>query len=417
MSDVTSEPKARLPRPRPEHLLPIAAAVAGAAAAWWGTRRRNRVEDAGEITTPRIMTPEDFDRLEPNRGRCARYPWVIPPLGWKDILWRTYRESGRDRLPALAGGVTFFAVPALLTAATAFVLIYSLFANPQDVQALVAQLSAIFPHDVVELMSRQMNRISGQRAGAISAASIATIAVSAWSANAGMKALMDGLNIAYGETEKRQYIPRTLVSYGATVMALVFLTLITLILVAAPAVLGELGVHGLGRVWVPFRWVVVLAIAAMAFALVYKYGPSRAPARWRWVTGGGALAALLWMVGSLGFSWYVNNIAHLDIVFGSLGAVIALMVWVWFSTMVVLIGAELNAEIEHQTAIDTTTGAPLPMGERGAVMADTVGRAFTVSPREAVEITAAFCGRQVRYTRNFFGHMLRPVSRLISFFF
>jgi membrane protein len=417
MSDVTSAPKARLPRPRPEHLLPIAAAVAGAAAAWWGATRRSRGDEPTEIVRPRIMTPDDFDRLEPNRGRCARYPWTIPPLGWKDILWRTYRESGRDRLPALAGAVTFFAVPALLTAATAFISLYGIVANPNDVQALVAQMSAIFPQDVVQLMARQMGHISSQRTGTLSAVSIASIAVSAWSANAGMKALMDGLNVSYGETEKRQYIPRTLVSYGATILALLFLALITFILVAAPAVLGELGIRGLGRVWVPFRWVVVLAIAATAFALVYKYGPSRSPARWRWVTGGGALAAILWLVGSLGFSWYVNNIAHLAIVFGSLGAVIALMVWVWFSTMVVLIGAELNAEIEHQTAIDTTTGDPLPMGERGAVMADTVGRAFTVSPREAVQITAAFCGRQVRYTRNFFGHLLRPVARLFTFFF
>lgn len=416
MTDLTSEPKARLFRPKPEHLIPVVTALAGAAAAWWGVRRRSRTE-VEVVVEPKIMTPDDFDLAEPGRGRNARYPWRIPPLGWKDIFWRTYRESGRDRLPALAGGVTFFAVPSLLAAAAAFISLYGVFADPQDVQGLLSQMAAVFPQEVIGLIGRQMVRIAGERPGTLSAASIASIAVSAWSANAGMKALMDGLNIAYGETEKRQYIPRTLVSYGATLMALMFLTVVTFVLVAAPLFLEHLGIRGLMRIWIPLRWLAVLLIAAAAFATVYKYGPSRAPARWRWVTGGGALAALFWMAGSLGFSWYVNNIAHLDIVFGSLGAVIALMVWVWFSTMVVLMGAELNAQIEHQTAIDTTTGPPLPMGERGAVMADGLGRAFTVSPREAVEISAAFCGRQVQYTRNFLRSLTNPVRRLFASLF
>jgi membrane protein len=408
-----SEPKARLPRPRPEHLIPVATALAGAAAAWWGTRRRNRAAVNG-VTEPKIMTPEDFDAAEPNRGRCARYPWRIPPLGWKDIAWRTYRESGRDRLPSLAGGVTFFAVPALLTAATAIVSLYGIFANPEDVQRFLISLSGVFPVEVLNLVGAQMVRITQSNHGALSAASIASIAVSAWTANAGMKALMDGLNVAYGETEKRQYVARTLVSYLATLSALLFLTAVTGILVAAPLFFEEMGVSGLMGLWIPLRWLVVVVIAAFAFAMVYRYGPSRAPPRWRWVTGGGALASVLWLVGSLGFSWYLNNIAHVDVVFGSLGAVIALMVWVWFSTMVVLMGAELNAEIEHQTAIDTTTGKPLPMGQRGAVMADTVGKAFTTSWLEAWQWLTAFLGRQLRYVRNFTLGIFRPIGRFIG---
>lgn len=415
MTDSPSEPKSRLLRPRPAHLIPVATALVGAAAAWWSTRRRNA--PVTPIIEPKVVTPEDFECAEPNRGRCATAPWRIPRLGWKDILWRTYRESSRDRLPALAGGVTFFAVPALLAAAAAFVSLYGIFANPNDIQSLLTQLAAIFPSEVLDLLGRQMVRISNQQAGALSAATIASIAVAVWSANAGMKAMMDGLNIAYGETEKRQYIPRTLVSYGATMLALMFLTAVTLVLVAAPVVLQNVGLGGLMSFWIPLRWGAVLAIAALAFAIVYRYGPSRSPAGWRWVVGGGSLAALLWMVGSLGFSWYLNNVARLDIIFGPVGAMIALMAWVWFSTMVVLMGGELNAEIEHQTAVDTTSGAPRPMGERGAVMADSVGRAFTVSPREAVEISVAFCGRQVRYTRNFLKSLTSPFRRLFASLF
>jgi len=134
-------------------------------------------------------------------------------------------------------------------------------------------------------------------------------------------------------------------------------------------------------------------LAACAFAVVYRFGPSRERARWRWVRWGAALAAVAWIGGSLGFSWYVNHIAHYDATYGSLGAAVGFMMWIWFSVMVVLIGAELNAEIEHQTALDSTTGAPLPMGARGAVMADTVGQRFT-GLHAGLEKLRAFATRQ-----------------------
>ncbi len=143
----------------------------------------------------------------------------------------------------------------------------------------------------------------------------------------------------------------------------------------------------------PFRWVVLTALAACAFAVLYRFGPSRQHAQWRWVRWGALFAAIAWIVGSLGFSWYVNNVAHYDVTYGSLGAAVGFMMWIWFSVMVVLIGAELNAEIEHQTALDSTTGAPLPMGVRGAAMADTVGRPF-------VGVHAGLAGLKSRFLRR-----------------
>jgi membrane protein len=146
--------------------------------------------------------------------------------------------------------------------------------------------------------------------------------------------------------------------------------------VALPLAFKFLGLGELGVVWIVLRWLILLAVGAGAFCVVYRYAPCRARARWRWVTPGGLFAAGFWLVGSLGFSWYVNNVAHYDATYGSLGAVIGFMMWIWFSVMVILIGGELNAEIEHQTARDSTTGAEMPLGERGAAMADTVGLSF-----------------------------------------
>jgi membrane protein len=189
-----------------------------------------------------------------------------------------------------------------------------------------------------------------------------------------MQSLIDGLNIAYGETEKRHFMVRRALTYGFTLCALVFLTAVTAILVALPIVVDDLG---LWSWWVvPVRWVMLLGLAGFAFAVIYRLGPSRQAARWRWVRWGAGFAALAWVGGSLGYSWFLNNVAHYDVTYGSLGAVVGFMMWIWFSAMMVLIGAELNAEIEHQTAVDSTTGAPLPMGERGAAMADTVGPSF-----------------------------------------
>jgi membrane protein len=167
--------------------------------------------------------------------------------------------------------------------------------------------------------------------------------------------------------------------------------------VAAPIVLHALGLHYLRLWWAPLRWLLVYLFAAQAFTLIYRFGPSRSPARWRWVYCGGSFAALLWLVGSLAFSTYIDSFTALGVTYGSLGAMVALMLWLWFSLMVVLVGAVLNAEIEHQTARDTTTGEPEPLGRRGAAVADTIGGAFTTSFREAGEWLWAFLMRQAAY--------------------
>jgi len=375
-----------------------------AMAAFWPRRKKTAAPAPDE---PPRLTPGEIAAAEPGRGRDSHYPWTIPPLGWKDILWRTYREVTRARLPALAGGVTFYLLLASFPAVAAFVSLYGIFSDVDSVERQLGQMAAIFPRDAVSLLGHQMVRLATQRHATLSAAFAVSTLISVWSANAGMKSLFDGLNIAYNETEKRPYLRRTLITYAATLSALAFLTFTMAITVAAPLFFHGLGLHYLRYWWVPLRWLAVYVMAGSVFTLLYRFGPSRADARWRWVFCGGFAAALFWMAGSLGFSWYVNNFTHFGVTYGSLGAMIGFMLWVWVSVMVVLIGAELNAEIEHQTAHDTTIGPPRPIGQRGAAMADTVGKAFTVSPREARHIVRDFVKRQVSYVVNIFRRLAR----------
>ena len=391
----------------PYHLAPWVAMAAMAAATLWPRRRR---KEEPRVSAPRAPTPAEIDQLEPGRGRCSHWPLGIPPLGWKDIFWRTYREMGRDRLPALAGGVTFYVLLATFPAIAAFVSLYGLFSDVATVERQLVHLAYILPRDAVALIGSQMLRLAAQRHETLGAAFVASTLLSVWSANAGMKALFDGLNITYDETEKRDYLRRSLVTYAATLAGLVFIVLVVSVLIGAPVFFHAIGLRRVGLWWIPARWVVVFLMASAAFTLLYRYGPSRRHAKWQWVVFGGVGAATVWLGISLAFSFYVNNFSHLGVTYGSLGAMIAYMLWVWVTAMVILTGAELNAEIEHQTAIDSTIGKSKPIGERGAVMADTVGKAFTTSPREAADWFTAFCLRQVGNVTSF----LRRITRFAA---
>lgn len=338
-----------------------------------------------------ITTPEHFDDLEPRRGRAAPGPHAIPWLGWKDILWRTYREFQVDNLMSVAGGITFFTLLAIFPALGVFVSLYGLISDVEAVREQMTQLSLVFPPDVVRILGEQMIRLATERGFNLSAAFLISFVFSIWTANAGMKALFEGLNIAYDEREKRNFFYRTALTYAFTFAFLTFLTAVTAILVALPIAVRAAGLPE----WVlAVRWVLLFAVVAGSFAFAYRYGPCRRRAQWTWLYPGALFAALVWMGGSAGFSWYINNVAHLQVTYGSLGAVIAFMLWVWFSVVIVLTGAELNAEIEHQTAVDSTVGPPKPMGERGAAMADTVGLPF-IGVRKGARMLWGGARRQV----------------------
>jgi membrane protein len=313
---------------------------------------------------------------QPGRGRAAGSPLEIPWTGWKDILWRTYEEFGNDRLLAVAAGVVFYSLLAIFPAVTAFVSSYGLFADAATVGRHLAFAAALMPEGAFGIVEEQINRIASQGGGGLSAGFVAGLLLAIWSANAGMKAIMDALNVIYDEDEKRSFIRLNLSSLALTVGALAVLLVAIASVVIFPLALNWIGL-GNAAEWAVaiLRWPALLLLVVLGLAVLYRFGPSRREARWQWLSVGAVLATLLWLVGSALFSWYLSNFADYNATYGSLGAGIGLMMWLWLSVIAILLGAELNSEIEHQTARDTTVGRDKPLGQRQAVMADTVGKA------------------------------------------
>jgi membrane protein len=323
--------------------------------------------------------------LEAGRGRRAHSPLQIPWAGWKDILWRTFKEIQADHMPSVAAGVTFFSLLAMFPAITAAVSSYGLFTDPFTMTTHLAIVADIVPAGALDIIREQIDRIAGRGGGKLTAGFLIGLAVALWSANAGMKALFEALNIIYEEEEKRGFFRLNLVSLTFTIGAVGVVLLAIGAVIVVPLVLSYIGFgYSDGfteRLVAWLRWPMLFLLVLLALAVLFRYGPSRHRARWRWVSVGTVVATLLWLAVSGAFSWYLANFANYDKVYGSLGAVIGLMMWMWLSTLVVLAGAELDSEIEHQTAQDTTVGGEKPLGWRGAAMADTVGKAVTSGAR------------------------------------
>ena len=279
---------------------------------------------------------------------------------------------------ATGGSVAFFALLAAFPGITTIVSIYGLMADPNIVGDHLRLFIGILPRDTLALLSDQMKRIAGQSADTLGVAFLVSLAVALWSANSGVAALFDALNVVYKEREKRSLLRFYGTTFLFTLGAAGFVVAAIAGVVALPIVLNVVGLGGFTESLVTFsRWPVLLAAIAVWLALVYRYGPSRREPKWRWVTSGSIFASLLWISASMLFSWYVANFDSYNKTYGSVGAVVGFMTWIWLSAVIVLIGAELNAEIEHQTAQDSTEGPPSdkPLGTRGARMADTVGEA------------------------------------------
>jgi membrane protein len=337
-----------------------------------GLRRRPAVtpSDArGGAPGPRATGTYPDD----GRGRHAEAPSQIPSRGWWDVLRRTAREAQADRILSEAAGVTFFALLAIFPALAALVSLYGLFADPTTVERHLEAIAGFVPGGGMEIIREQLHRVAEKGGGTLGFSFALGLAISLWSANAAMKALFDTLNVVYEEREKRGFLRLTATTLLFTLGALLFVLLAIAGVVVLPVVLGFVGLGGWAE-WLPrvLRWPLLMLALGFGLALIYRYGPSRRPAKWRWVSWGSVVAAVVWVAGSLAFSWYVENFGSYNETYGSLGAAIGFMTWIWLSSAVVLIGAELNAELEHQTARDTTTRPEKPLGRRGARMADTV---------------------------------------------
>jgi membrane protein len=306
-------------------------------------------------------------------GKDAETPAKIPAQGWWQIAKRTYQEFTSDHVTSVAAGVTYFVLLAIFPAIAALVSIYGLFADPATIGSHVQSLSSVLPGGAVEIVGEQINRITSSGEGALGFAFFFGILTALWSANAGVKALFEALNIIYEEDEKRGFIRLNLTSLAFTLGGIGFVLLALGAIVVLPIVFDFIGMASTVEWLIAIgRWPILLIALGLGLSLIYRFGPSRDEPKWRWVTPGGVIAAFLWLVASLLFSWYAANFGSYNETYGTLGAVIGLLTWIWISSIIILLGAEINAESEHQTAADTTKGPPRPLGARGAEMADKV---------------------------------------------
>ena len=334
---------------------------------------RSAVDDKAEAAA----TVGDVLRArEPGRGREATFPAEIPARGWKDILLRVVWATADDRILATAGSVAFFALLAVFPAIATVVSLYGIFNDATTIGGHLTLLAGIFPRGVLDLIAEQIILITSKSTDTLGTAFVIGLLVALWSANSGVAALFDALNVVYGEKEKRSLLHFYALTFLFTLGAIGFVIAAITGVVVLPLLLKFVGATATAEQLLPIlRWPLLLAVVIGSLALVYRYGPSRHGARWRWVTWGSVAAAAFWIGVSMLFSWYVVNFDSYNRTYGSLGAAIGFMTWMWLSVVVVLLGAELNAEMEHQTARDTTTGKPKPLGRRGATMADHVGEA------------------------------------------
>lgn len=324
------------------------------------------------------MSATTYDRSnrvpERDRGRDARTPREIPRKGWLDILLRVKRELGQDNVSLIASGLALYALLAAFPALTAAVSIYGLFASPSDIAEQLQQFAGFLPAEGQQILQRQLQELTAHTDNTLGFGVALGILLALWSARKGMVALMTATNVAYSEREERGFFKQILISLAFTFGAVIGFLLVLLIGVAVPLVLEALPLGSATEIAILIgRWVVLWMVAVTGLAIVYRYAPDRNEPQWRWVTWGSAISATLWLIGSVLFATYVRYSGSYGETYGALGGVVVLLMWFYLTGYIIILGAEINSEMERQTVEDTTVGGDTPLGERGAYAADTVG--------------------------------------------
>jgi len=311
-----------------------------------------------------------------DRGRYADVPEDIPPKGLYDVLWRVIHEVSNDRVAFVAAGVTFYLLLALFPALGAIVSLYGLLADPIDIAEHLKALSYTLPPGAFDVFEPQVQALVHMRETTLSATFLVSLFITLWSARNGTLALFEAMNVAYQEVEKRGFLKLNVIAIVFTLCAMIVLIIMIGVSAALPAVFRLVSLDPANEALILLTgWVLVVAAALTGAAVVYRLGPSREPPKVRWLTWGSLFATSAWIVMSLAYAWYLGNLADYNASYGALGGLVGFLIWLWLSVTLLIVGAELNAELEHQTLKDSTTGNPLPMGFRGAYMADTIGRA------------------------------------------
>jgi membrane protein len=308
-------------------------------------------------------------------GERAQIPAQIPPKGWWQVVRRAVKESSANNVPILAGGVAFAAFLAVFPAFIAAISLYGLVADPAQVTAQAEALAGALPEQAQSIVRGQLEALASSSGGALTVGLVLSLLVALWTASSGTGSLMTAVNIAYDEQEERGFLKLRGIALALTLGAIVFVLLTLALVAVVPPLLEVLQLGSVGRIVAQVvRWALLVGLIVVALAVVYWVGPDRESARFSWVSPGALVAAALWLLGSIGFSFYVNNFGSYNETYGALAGVVVFLLWLYLTSYIVLLGAEINAEAEKQTAQDTTRGTRKPMGERGAAPADTVAR-------------------------------------------
>lgn len=309
------------------------------------------------------------------RGRNARAPQEIPRKGWRDIFFRVKDKVISDNIGLIAAGVAFYFLLAVFPMITAFLSIYGLMFDPSEARAQIEAMTDLLPNEARSLLMEQTSQLTGSSVSALGFSAIFSLLVALWSARRGTNAMTIALNIVYKEEDHRSIIRQAVLTFLLTLGLILFFIVALGIIAAVPILLQILGFGAMAQVSLDLlRWPLLGLLAIFALSVMYRYGPDRRSAQWRWLTPGALIAVVAWLITSGLFSWYVSNFGNYNQMYGSVGAVVILLFWFYLTAYIFLLGAEFDAEMEHQTTCDSTTAPEKPMGERGAYVADHLGK-------------------------------------------
>ena len=302
---------------------------------------------------------------------CARSPWEFSARDWWAIIKMTWREIHDDNVTIVAAGVAFFTLLAIFPMITACLSIYGMFADPGQVEGLLQSVNSVLPAEAWAILQSQITSVITAPNAGLGLGIAIGLLIALWSAGAGIRAVMRAMNIAYGEKEKRNVATFYAMASAMTLAVIIFVWISLAVIIGVPAFLALMRLEGLtpglSRV---LPWIILIFIFAFSSGVVYRFGPSRRPAKKRWVMPGIIFTTLTWLIQSFAFSKFIAAFGNYNAVYGSLSAVIILLIWFWLTAYTVIVGAELNAEMERHTTVDTTRGPDRPVGKRGAAMAD-----------------------------------------------
>ena len=307
-----------------------------------------RLDSALEVEEP--AAPEPPPKPEPGRIHITEKPQLLGLQGWWEVALKIWEELGRDRLFLVAAGVAFFTLLAIFPALSALVAIWSLFGDPKWVADSIGEIAFVLPPGSADIVRSQAELVASGGRRDLSFYIAGTFLISVWSANSGMKSMFDAMNLIYQEDEKRSFLALNLRSLLFTLGSFAIFLATVALLVAAPIFFKWVNLEERTmEIFSLSRWPALFVITVTFLTLLNRYGPSRSRERARWSVWGSTLGAFMWLAVSVIFSFYVGHIGNLAATYGSLAAIAGLMTWLWLSALVILIGIELNAELEHRT--------------------------------------------------------------------